>query len=933
MVLLFTDVVGSVDLKKRLGDAEAGMLIARHDALFRASIADLPAAEVLKDTGDGFMARFQSASDAVVAALRFQSAMRSEPWPAERMLRARVGIHLGEASELEPEDATGKPKISGLAVDLAARVMGLALPGQILLTGAAFDNARQNVREHPPIPGATTPPLRWMAHGPYLFHGSDEPMEVFEVGAVGGAPLVAPPDGEKARRAVAADEEETLGWRPAAGMSIPDRRGWVLERRLGEGGFGEVWLGVNPATGTRRVFKFCYDAERLRSLKRELTLFRLLRDALGDRDDIARLYDVQLDEPPFFLESEFTEEGSLVEWAGRIGGLDRAPLEQRIDIIARVADAVAAAHSVGVLHKDIKPGNILIDKDRQGNPRPRLTDFGIGMLTDRTPLDRRQFTAAGFTRTLLGQNQTHTGTPLYSPPEAFAGKPFTVQGDIYALGVMLYQMVVGDFQRPLGHGWERDVPDPILRSDIAACVAADGARRLASATELAERLRAIPQRRRAAKRKRTARLTGYASLVLLGLLGVAAVLFVRERDLREMAERELQRKERLLQYLVTGIIARSDPTRQRAGGPMGGHEAGMSVTIASALDAAFDAAERQLGDDPASLADVYRTLGLSYKNLDLYDKAERAMRRALEVRTDLYARDHPAIAESMLDVADTLWWQRRFEEALPLYQDALSMRRRLFPARSAPVAEALNNTAACLNSTGRRDEAEAFFRDALAIRSELHAADPASIDPMLIAAVKNNLANCLRQQNDDAKRVEAKRLFEEAIETARELGGEQHAYVARGLHLLAIFLWEIGEFDGAERRFLECLDIKRTLYEGPNTSVAATAFAFAEFLIQRNRTAEAEPHAHVALDIRRAAPDATPADLADSLTQLARLHEIAGRASEAEPLLIEAHEALASSPRYGPAHARTRQAIERLIQFYERAGRADDAARFRAKQG
>ncbi|MCQ3951319.1 MAG: hypothetical protein DPW14_16045, partial [Planctomycetes bacterium] len=82
---------------------------------------------------------------------------------------------------------------------------------------------------------------------------------------------------------------------------------------------------------------------------------------------------------------------------------------------------------------------------------------------------------------------------------------------------------------------------------------------------------------------------------------------------------------------------------------------------------------------------------------------------------------------------------------------------------------------------GRRDQAEPSFREALAIRTELHAANPASIDPMLIAAVKNNLANCLRHQDDPARRAEAKRLFEEAIDTARELGGEQHAYVARGL--------------------------------------------------------------------------------------------------------------------------------------------------------
>src|SRR5207248_1880755 len=130
-----------------------------------------------------------------------------------------------------------------------------------------------------------------------------------------------PADREDARRCVTADEEPTLGWRPAAGLPIPGRTGWTLQRKLGEGGFGEVWLGRHRALAQRRVFKFCFDAERLRSFKREITLFRLLKDALGERHDIARLHDVKLDEPPFFLESEYTEGGDLSEWLQKKGGV------------------------------------------------------------------------------------------------------------------------------------------------------------------------------------------------------------------------------------------------------------------------------------------------------------------------------------------------------------------------------------------------------------------------------------------------------------------------------------------------------------------------------------------------------------------------------------------------------------------------------------
>ena len=120
----------------------------------------------------------------------------------------------------------------------------------------------------------------------------------WDIGAEGVAPLVAPPDGEKGRRAVSAADEEMYGWRPAIGQPIPRLDHWLLERRLGEGGFGEVWLACHEKTRTHRVFKFCYDADRLRSFKRELTLFRLLRSTIGDRPDIAKIHDIQFDRPP-----------------------------------------------------------------------------------------------------------------------------------------------------------------------------------------------------------------------------------------------------------------------------------------------------------------------------------------------------------------------------------------------------------------------------------------------------------------------------------------------------------------------------------------------------------------------------------------------------------------------------------------------------------
>ncbi|HTL27670.1 MAG TPA: protein kinase, partial [Tepidisphaeraceae bacterium] len=422
-VLLSTDLVDSAGLKSRLGNAMYVRLLARHDQIFKDLMADFPSGQLLQDTGDGYFAAFSTASEAVRFALRFQEAMHNEQWAPEK-LETRIGIHLGEVANIG-SDSSGPTKVVGLAADLASRVMSLACGGQILLTRSAFDEARQFIRDYPSSNGAHHRELRWMAHGEYRFKGAEDPIEVYEVGGQGIAPLKPPSDNKKARRSVSEEQEETLGWRPAIELPIPQRPMWQLERKLGEGTFGEVWLAHHKAMKQKRVFKFCFDSERLQSFKRELTVFRLLRDALGERRDISRLYDICFDHPPFFLESEYAAGGNLVDWAQAQGGIEKVPLATRIDIVAKICDAVAAAHSVGVLHKDIKPSNILMHVEPDGTLRPQLSDFGIGQLTDKGQLAARQITELGFT--MMGDHSSsgHSGTRIYEPPETLSGKPFT----------------------------------------------------------------------------------------------------------------------------------------------------------------------------------------------------------------------------------------------------------------------------------------------------------------------------------------------------------------------------------------------------------------------------------------------------------------------------------------------------------------------------
>jgi len=319
--------------------------------------------------------------------------------------------------------------------------------------------------------------LGWLNHGAYRLKGVDEPVEICEVRPTDAGPVTPPPSSEKAER-VAVEGEPVLGWRPAVGLPVPNTR-WILEAKLGEGGFGEVWRARHEKLSEQRVFKFCFQAERARSLRREVTLFRLLKERIGEHPNIVRLHDVVFDEPPYYLEEEYVAGSDLRTWAEGPGA--EADLPTKLELIAQVADALQAAHDCGVIHRDVKPGNILVGGQRSEDggrktedrltrsptshlpspaPAAKLTDFGIGQVVSAEYL--AGLTRAGFTQTMLGsESSSQTGTQLYLAPELQAGKPASTRSDIYSLGVVLYQLLVGDFSAAgddgLGQGHRRPV--------------------------------------------------------------------------------------------------------------------------------------------------------------------------------------------------------------------------------------------------------------------------------------------------------------------------------------------------------------------------------------------------------------------------------------------------------------------------------------------
>ncbi len=290
----------------------------------------------------------------------------------------------------------------------------------------------------------------------------------------------------------------------AAGSPVPGREQWLLLRPLDVSATSQVWLAEHPKTHELRVFKFVSGLARLRTLKREVTVFRFFRESLQDRRHLVQILEWNFEAEPYFLESEYGGP-NLAEWAEGQGGLTAIPLERRLHLLAEISRAVSGVHAVGVLHKDLKPSNVLVTRLADGADQIKIADFGSASLLEPSRLEALGITRLGLTQTAALESSSFSGTLLYLAPEVFSGKAATAQSDVYALGVMLYQMVVGEFRKPLSPGWEEEVTDPLLREDIAAAVCGDPARRLHSPAELAQRLENLEVRRTERNRRESER--------------------------------------------------------------------------------------------------------------------------------------------------------------------------------------------------------------------------------------------------------------------------------------------------------------------------------------------------------------------------------------------------------------------------------------------
>jgi tetratricopeptide (TPR) repeat protein len=669
---------------------------------------------------------------------------------------------------------------------------------------------------------------------------------------------------------------------------------WSLVERLGGGGSGELWRACHDKTGDQRVYKFAVDADALKAIKREITLYRLLRETVGERADLVRIFDWNLEHSPFFLESEYVAGGDVRQWAERQGGLSAVPIETRLDIVAQSAEILAIAHGVGVLHKDLKPSNILVT-DRSPTPRIKLTDFGSGALLDTTRLSSLGITRLGYTAT-VGVFDSSSGTPLYLPPEVLAGQPATVQADIYALGVMLYQAVVGDWRKPLASGWEREVSDPLLREDIAAAVDGDPARRLADASEVARRLRSLDARRvqRAAEeadrqrahdlQERLARteLRRRWTLTTITVLaiGLLATLFLyvqlrssergREQALAQ-ARNEAAAAAQINDYLTSLFDAASPEVA-----------AGKPIAPRALIDAGQAQIADRFRDQPLLRARLLATVGSLYCKLGLPEDCRKDLEQALALERANGGADALMQARQRYWLAQASAGQNRWDDAdrtlrqaIPIFESRLAATDPTLIAARKTLGVALRNEQKTTESIAVLEKARA----ALGPRDASETLDAADVD----GALADSYA-------DGGRVAEALKLDESRLATMRTRVGTSGLRYLDALRDVAHVNYLAQHYETAEKAQREVVAGYRRIYGDDAHAVIDAEGDLADMLNTENKAQEAVEWGQRVVDSFRAHAGPDNPDFAISLSNLGELLEQLGDYQHALPYLREAYD-------------------------------------------
>jgi serine/threonine-protein kinase len=641
---------------------------------------------------------------------------------------------------------------------------------------------------------------------------------------------------------------------------------WRLERPLGRGGMAEVWEagrvdGQYEQTVAVKVLKRGMDsAEIVRRFLRERQILARL-----DHPGIARLFDGGLgpDGRPYFV-LERVEGEPITDWCAR----RELDVPARLRLLVAACEAVSAAHRQLVVHRDLKPSNILVT----GDGAVKLLDFGIAkVLADDE--------GAGQTT----RAEVRVLTPAYAAPEQILGEPVSTATDVYALGVLAYELLTGRLPHQRGGRRAAELASAVAGESIArpstavletaAGTAGDGEqtrqrRRLARTlagdldTVVMTALRREPERRypsvaafaddilrfldgrpvaarpdsagyRAptfiARNRVAVAAAALAALALVaGLLTALAQARRAERaarlaDAAALAARAEAEESAAIADFLTDVFTAADPEGKRAA----------ERTAAELVQRGAERIDEKLARQPATRAALLHVLGDVELRLGLYEPAQELLEKALALRRALAPPAPAEVAASAATLGITYHRRGRSADALPLLAEAFAYHQRSDPGGLEVVSD-LSNLANAYKALHRDAEARAAFERAVALLERQPDADPS-----LFARVLNNYGLFLDRNVRD--RAGAKVALERALALHERNSGPNSALVSGTLGNLSELYIRLGEVDRAVAASRRAVGISEATYGPRHYELALAKNQLGWALLAAGRAAEARP--------------------------------------------------------------------------------------------
>jgi eukaryotic-like serine/threonine-protein kinase len=698
-------------------------------------------------------------------------------------------------------------------------------------------------------------------------------------------------------------ESPVIGHSPVNAASIVGARlgPYTVVRLIGMGGMGAVYEAVrdDEQFQKRVAIKIVQ-----RDIDSDVTLARFRRErqilASLQHPNIATLHDggVMPDGRPFLV-MEYVDGAPITTWCNARS----LPLRDRVALFRQVCSAVHHAHKNLIIHRDIKPGNILVTDDGT----VKLLDFGIAKL-----LTADDATVDGGNQPLT-RGGARAFTPEYASPEQIRGDTLTTASDLYSLGVVIFELLAGrrphvttgralvDIERAV---LDTPVPRPssVVTDDAArqmgertrdrlrqrlhgdldsitlTALQLEPGRRYSSVEALGDDLRryldGLPvqaQRDWAGYRftKFVQRNRVAAVISLLLLLALVGGVIATARQARRARREQLQATQ--VSAFLRGLLASVQPEIGRR-----------DAQVSQVLDSASKRIDRELAASPDVQAELETVIAQSYQGLGRYDDAEPHFKKSLQLRERTAGtRSAPALA-GLRDLAELYLAKGTLDSAAAVLRDATAREAGESATPDSIRASVLSDMGSLAHGEGHNADAERWHREALAIQQRAYG--PASD---VVALSVNDIGVAV---GDQGRLPESEALLRQALGVLQANHPEPNERVAKSLAALATVLDFQGKAAPAESAYVETLALRKRLLGPEHPDYTYTLFNYSMFIFDQKRYKEAAEYSREILALRgKTLPESHPS-IAAALQTLGRSLDKLGDTKAGEQALLESLE-------------------------------------------